>query len=707
MKNSLKIIVEEVNSFEKDVKVSTKLPLAKHYSKNYNVVKLPSAGSFYAKIASFQKEVDKELAKHGQEYSKLKEDEKKYHLLNEALRKEHDARVKKHNAYDIELERKKIKEKVGLKYKDVRWIWCTIDGKLNFDKDDFNIEYAEGTTENWFTVPKVLEGGGLVYLEAFHKDSEPANAAPYGLFVRADGKPKIVAVEWKRFKSDNKGEKINPETNLPFGDTIQLHIYTEGLYGQEIEIQLMNDDWSDDKLPAFERKDGVSVDLKPKQEAPDMPQNTFFVREVTTERLKDGESIPSTAVTGTLNSNEIKGKKQSSLNIQKSVVTVYLDPFWKAKSFAEAEKIQLYAKVKYAGAEDYITFESEFITIAGKEIISELTPVGNKAVFIGTIETDDANFRPCRYNKIELKKQDKAGSTVVFDSSNMEHRKKGIIDIEIVAGKKQTYLLDFDMKTTECEVKPQKHLNNELVVYSVPDDHEFKIEPTSKAKHTVKKAETKLYKAESSSKYTFLGSSSTSKETVKKESGIVTVRQNQLEFDGFYNYDIPQNEEDTLVVFEKAIEYFWLPDLGDKIKFISMAANSCAFKKNIKISIYPDIKWTLKFGFNVSKEAIEAINSKGLKTPLKVFEALEESATKSQEAADKKSKEYLDQNNELKKIENKQINETRKKFKLKKKLKKATDPVPEAKGKFAGLIEILKKVTISLSEEHYGGDQKK
>lgn len=706
MKNNLRILIEHISSFDKDIKDSKKLPLEKHYSKNYSVVKLPSAGSVYAKIAAFQKEVDKELDKHTKAGNALTEEGKKYNLYNEALRKDYDARVKKHNAYDAQLELKKAKEKAALNYKDVRWIWCTIDGKLDFDSDDYNLDYAEGTTENWFTIPKVLEGGGLVYLEAYRKSHEPANAAPIGLFVRADGKPKIIAVEWKRYKNDNKGDKISKGTKLPFGDTIQLHIYTEGLYGQEIDIQLMNDDWSDDNLPAFERKDGVGVDLKPKQEVPDVPQNTFFVREVKTERVKEGESIPSTAITGMLKPGEVKDKNQSNLNIQKAVVNVYLDPFWKAKSFADAETIQLYAKVKYNGAEEYVAFESDYITISGSEIVSELTPVGNKAVFMGTIETDDANFRPCRYNKIELKQQDKAGSVVVFDSSNMEHRKKSVIDIEIVSGKKETYLLDFDMKTEECEIKPQKHLNNELVVYSVPNEYDFTIEPSSKAKHTVKKAEVKLIKTESSNKYTLMGSSSTSKETVKRERGTVKVRQKQLEFDGFYNYDIPQDEQDTLTVFEKAIEYFWLPDLGNKIQFISLAANSCAFKKDIKISIYPDIKWTLKFGFNVSKEAIEAINAKGLKTPLKVFEALEESATTSQEAADKSNKEFRDQNNHLKKIENKEINETRKKFKLKKKLKKAPEPEPQPRGKFAGLIDILKKVTISLSEEHYGGDQK-
>ncbi len=138
-----------------------------------------------------------------------------------------------------------------------------------------------------------------------------------------------------------------------------------------------------------------------------------------------------------------------------------------------------------------------------------------------------------------------------------------------------------------------------------------------------------------------------------------------------------------------------------------MQVSSCALDRNVNLTFYPDIKWTIKLGFNVTKDDIEAINKKGLKTPLKVFESLEDEKSKLQEKVKEKDKEFFDKNKDLKRIKNAQINETRKAFKLKKKPKKSNkDITPSSGGKIAGLIEILKRLNFSLAEEHYGGTQK-
>ena len=694
MKNNLRIIVEQVGSHEEG-KIFKKYPLEKHYSKSYNVVKLPSSGSFYAVIEEFKKEVDAQDNKQNIERDKLNKERKTAYLLNEKLRKDLERRVNEFNARDFALERKKIEEKVALNYKDIRWIWCTIDGKLNFDSDDHNLDYAEGATGAWFTIPKVLEGGGLVYLEAFRKTDVPSNGAPIGVFVRADGKPKIVAVEWRVFQNDNKGQKINPETKLPFGDTIQLHIYTEGLYGQEIEIQLMNDDWSDDKLPAFERKDGVALDKKPEQETPDMPQNTFFVREVKTERLKEGESIPSTAVTGMLNANEVKAKNQANLNIQKSVVNVYLDPFWKVKPFADAETIKLYAKVKYDGAEDYKTFGNDYISIVGREIISELTPVGNKAVLVGTIETDDANFRPCRYNKIELKQQEKAGSTVVFDSADIEQRKKPSIDIEIVAGKKEVYLVDFEIESEECSSKP-KHSHKEILITSYPKDlYVAEADASTKAAHIIKN-ESKLAKSElksSASHQIFGGLKSDQKIDIYKEIGNFKIREKQLEFDGFYNYDINFGLGAASAMVD-IMKYFWLPNLEDKIPKFEGSVTTCAFRKPLNIKIFPDIKWSLTFGFNVEEEQLKTLMPSWDQE--KTIQKFEWKAEKFSQKNFKNGTSDADR----KKINDTALGEFERVYGKPKEKNKAEDD-DKKKGKLSTLLEIMKDVDVSLKAQIY------
>lgn len=594
------------------------------------------------------------------------------------------------------------------------WIWSLVqDKRPNFSSSDRN-EYAyQGYVGGTgFHMPRLYSGQGMGWLEPFINDGKtnPTNKMQNGVFVSVEAKPAIYGFEWREYSEKNDGKII--KRDVKYGETIQLHVYTDGLYGNEIEIDLMDVDGYDEDLPLHEKDDKGAYQGMPKPGKPVSKKDNYptFHKKLQRE-VNVFPHLEDTAIKGNqCTFNEIAKKTKKTL-VQKCVTNVYIDPLWSfyvnSESGKEDNSITMKTIIYDLNDKAFEVKIAPEITIKGKtDKPSALEPTGNKAVVVGEIETNVADFFDCRYDKIVLKQQDKSKTTDVFDSSKNEDRRKNPIEIEIVAGKKETYLLDFDLKTTECEAKPQKHLNNELVVYTVPPDYEFTIEAGSNAKHTVKKAETKLYKAESSTKNTVFGVSTTSKETVKTEKGIVKVRQKQLEFDGFYNYDIPQNEQDARVVFPKAFQYFWLPDLGDKIKFISMSANSCAYKKDIKISFYPDIKWTLKFGFNVKKEDIEALNERGLKSPLGIFEALEEGNQRTQEEADKKDKEFMDQNKDLKRIQNKEINETRKKFKLKKKLKKKeSESTPEEKGKFAGLIEILKRVTISLSEEHYGGDQ--
>lgn len=594
------------------------------------------------------------------------------------------------------------------------WIWALVqDKKPSFTKEDRN-EYAyQGYVGgHGFHMPRIYSGQGMGWLEPFINDgkTQPSNKTQNGVFVSVKANPSVYGYEWREYSENNKGKIIQRE--VKYGETIQLHIYTDGLYGNEIEIDLIDTKNSEEDLPIHEKEDGKYKDLPKPNKAVNKKDNyPSFHKKMQREVIVFPHAEDATIVGNQCTFNEITKETKKTL-VQKCVTNIYIDPIW-----------SFYVNNESGGFDNSITMKAVIFDTKGTELKcktapelnikgeekkrSLLEPEGNKAVVVGQVETNVADFFDCRYDTIVLKQQDKSKTVTVFDSSKHDDRRKNPIEIEIVSGKKESYLLDFDMKTEECDVKPHKHLTNELVVYTVPPNYEFTIEPGSQAKHTVKKEETKLYKAESSAKISVAGTSSTSKSEVKNETGVVKVGQKQLQFDGFYNYDIPQNSEDTLLVFEKALQYFWLPDLGDKIKFISMAANSCAYKKDIRISFYPDIKWTLKFGFNVTKEDIEALNERGLKSPLGVFEALEEGNKRNQDEADKRDKEFFDQNKELKRIQNKEINETRKEFKLKKKLKKKkTEPQPEDKGKFAGLIEILKKVTISLSEEHYDGDQK-
>lgn len=594
------------------------------------------------------------------------------------------------------------------------WIWALVeDKKPNFKKEDRN-EYAyQGYVGgHGFHMPRIYSGQGMGWLEPFINDGKtnPTNKTQNGVFVSVKGNPSVYGYEWREYSENNQGKIINRE--VKYGETIQLHIYTDGLYGNDIEIDLIDTKNSTEDLPIHEKDEGKYRDL-PKPSKPVNKKDNYpsFHKKMQREVVVFPHAKDATIIGNQCTFNEISKQTKKTL-VQKCVTDVYIDPIWSfyvnSESGTAENSIEMKAAIFDINGKELKFKKAPKLNIKGKEEKpSVLEPVGNKAVIVGQVETNVADFFDCRYDNIILKQQDKSKTVTVFDSSKNEDRRKNPIEIEIVSGKKESFLLDFDLKTEECEVKPHKHATNELVVYAIPSDYEFTIEPDSHADHTVKPEETKLTKSESSAKVSVAGTSSTSKDVIATETGVVKVGQKQLQFDGFYNYDIPQNSEDTVLVFTKALQYFWLPDLGQRIKFISMSANSCAYKKDIKISFYPDIKWTLKFGFNVTKEDVEALNKRGNKSPLGIFEALEEGRKRDQEAANKRDKEFLDNNTELKKVQNKQLNEARKEFKLKKKLKKKkNEKKPEDKGKIAGLLEILNRVTISLSEEHYDGDQK-
>ncbi len=147
-----------------------------------------------------------------------------------AIKKEHAAYEKKGK------ERSRKEDAVKASFADVRWEWCTVGRGLHLAQNSINPVVAKGPARRFIQFPKALEGGGYAWVEAFHESVGPTGKVPFGCYVAATGTPKIVAGEWK------DGERKKIEKVVAFGSTVSLHIYTEGLYGQDIEIQLMDND---------------------------------------------------------------------------------------------------------------------------------------------------------------------------------------------------------------------------------------------------------------------------------------------------------------------------------------------------------------------------------------------------------------------------------------------------------------------------------
>ena len=649
-----------------------------------------------------------ESFKANQKYAedKLKEEKEREEKENDICKK----KVVQSNA--------KIAEIDSL-FKDVVWIYQLAGNNLPkiVNENSFNEAIKKGSTSINVSINDLDTGGGFVYVQPYlyNKGYVPEtnlqNSAIY--FKYSDDKPKIIGAAW--YKDKEGKEEIS--TPVKYGSTLYLLIKTKDLYGQLVTVEFKDDDSytskdeknsTDDDLGIYPES-GLRNDYKVNSDIPaTIKKDSQLQRMVKTF---EWQTQPSDVVSGTLNiadANKHDGKVSSKTSFQGAFFAVYIDHFWskEANVGRNESEIDVFPTVSRSGVETAVLKSATLKVSNEGTLINPSIDRSNKPLLVGEVDSDFADFMHCRYNTIKLSEKGKAPITV-FDKANLNQRRTNPILIDVIAGKKASYFLDIDFETDECN-KSEKHINNEILVAEIPKNYKAKVTSGGRLANNIEEEQKKLYTTSSSTKTSLSGSSSTSKNTVKAETGLVTVRKNQVEFDAFYNYDIPDNKQaDPLTIFSKAMNYIRLDNIDNKVKHIKLKASSCAYDKQLNIAIYPDIKWTLKFGFNATKEDIEALNNKGLKTPLTVFKALEDEKDKLQETADKKDKAYLDENNHLKKIKNKQLNEARKAFKLKKKTKKSSqqDITPVAKGKMAGLIEILKRINISLAEEHYGGDQ--
>ncbi|MFV0346487.1 MAG: hypothetical protein ACK5IQ_09625 [Bacteroidales bacterium] len=189
------------------------------FSKQYYELILPKAGKFRVGVKEFIEEdlwlkADKEqLEKEHQEVVNYVNSKWKEHAAEgwseKKLRENFDANIKS------EEERRNLRVKIEAHNKrrqalreqmeDLAWKW-EIRKSLRNSSEPFNYnEMLKNELVQNLSFPKVLEGGGYVWLEPFRLLQGATGKQPNGCYVKALGKPKIVSVEWTK----------DPEGNTP------------------------------------------------------------------------------------------------------------------------------------------------------------------------------------------------------------------------------------------------------------------------------------------------------------------------------------------------------------------------------------------------------------------------------------------------------------------------------------------------------------
>ncbi len=168
-----------------------------------------------------------------QQQRDLKADQKAFDAAREAFEKEQ----KKQDSAITELTG--ALRELNNRFNGVRWIYQPTGVVPNTVRTDFNESFRTGEVRHQVVAfPKVLEGGGPAYMEAFFyapvKDEKgnpvechPQNSNPFGCFISAAGTPKVVAAQWK----DAKGVDIG-ERKVAYGSTVTCTFTLRGCMGR-------------------------------------------------------------------------------------------------------------------------------------------------------------------------------------------------------------------------------------------------------------------------------------------------------------------------------------------------------------------------------------------------------------------------------------------------------------------------------------------
>ena len=263
----------------KDLHIVPKMPLpaGQKWDNAKNCLTLSQAGKFTVSLPDFDKYFDSMYSKP-KPFTPVKKEV--YDNMTYDSKSNYKQKFKEYNEAEDAYEKNIIAERAK-----IQWAWQLVNKGIDPSKINHNNSFALGISvkdEKQIRFPKLLEGGGLAWLEIFTDENPPIGKPPHGIFIRATGKPKIITAEWR----DYTGKIITEE--IAFGSTVYLHIYTEALYGENIEIQLRDTKFANaDLTPTPSDADGDPIQ---KLEAKPL---TRFTRAVSTHKYDANTKPPS------------------------------------------------------------------------------------------------------------------------------------------------------------------------------------------------------------------------------------------------------------------------------------------------------------------------------------------------------------------------------------------------------------------------------
>ena len=320
--------------------------------------------------------------------------------------KEKALEIRDINLKRITKRREKEIKKLSDKYKEVQWIWQLSPKNPLGDNMTANRTISKGFSADWrrFHFPTFLVGGGFVYLEAFFPNDEPKKRTPYGIFVRCLGKAAIIRTEWTDLRDNPINGAVKP------GSIVRLHIYTLGLYGQDIDVVLSHNEFI----------------YKPCE------VNVYNVN-----HNEDGKP----GVSGFLNSGD-----KSETYLQKATLDIcILKEEFGNNTDLTVDKV--YSNNRKNEVLKIKGFENKILEIRENGHLYE-RPQGVKPVVKNEVFTNIAMFHPCGYDRIEAFIDDK--KITLFDINTPEQKSSLEIVNDSENELQQLNIKTIDLKTDDC-----------------------------------------------------------------------------------------------------------------------------------------------------------------------------------------------------------------------------------------------------------------
>jgi hypothetical protein len=540
---------------------------------------------------------------------------KDYNKLSETGRWNYDVDVKQYN-----IDVKKYNEKLKLyterfkKFDDLNWAWQLVYNGLDPNKITPNVGFKKGIHDR-ISFPELLEGGGIAWLEAWHEQDKPKGISPFGMYVQADGVPGIVRTEWTDFNYTT----INETTKVAFGSKVILHIYSTGLYGQEVEVHLVD---SDIFTPNGKLK---------------ISGADFFTREVKVHKLKTND-VNKKGISDVLTINDAPVN-----HAQKIEIEVVIDKGWEKTA---GKQFKIYPVIKSIKTGEIFKFSDRKHLQASAnresiEINSQPIPATNMPLIVGDVETNVEAFHPCRYDLIKASYSKKANSlgnqsleVELFNSKKEEDKIKEKLRMSVIAGVREgrrELKIVLDSKTNGCRFEDNKEkthkgrvinlskINGAIIIeestrvneHKIYDKNEFKIGKDNsngirfgkeEEGHIDTDDDNEISNSHTKSKNSVegvFGVNRESKATLFKDKqvrGLYPNSDTEITLDIGFDY----GDESILSL----VKHIW-PLRKSNLQHYPILLQTCCFKKELDIIVFPDVKWILQFAYDCDPDEFQ------------------------------------------------------------------------------------------------------